>query len=154
MRGKSLHHLGDLAGSHRQIEQMLECYAPPPQRSHVVRFHYDQRLTAQITLVRGLWLQGHADQALVLVEQMVTEGLALDHTLTLAHVLSDAACFIALWAGDLPLATRYTKMWRDHTTLQRSTFGARTPMLSKAKFLLEKGTRTTASRHCTGRSDP
>jgi tetratricopeptide (TPR) repeat protein len=117
MRGKSLHYLGDFAGSRRQIEQMLECYAPPPQRSHLIRFHYDQRLTAQITFARGLWLQGHADQALVLVEQMVAEALALDHTLTLAHVLSDAACFIALWAGDLPLATRYTKMLREHTTL-------------------------------------
>src|SRR6266851_457973 len=103
MRGKSLHCLGDLVGSRREIEQMLERYAPPPQRSHVIRFQYDQRLVAQITLVRGLWLQGHADQALVLVEQMITEGLALEHILTLAHILSDAACFIALWAGDLPL---------------------------------------------------
>jgi predicted ATPase len=117
MRGKSLHYLGDFAESRRQIEQMLARYIPPPQRSDIVRFHYDQRLTAQITLVRGLWLQGHADQALALVKQMVAEALALDHTLTLAHVLSDAACFIALWAGDLPLATRYTKMLRDHTTL-------------------------------------
>jgi len=117
MRGKSLHYLGDFAGSRREIEQMLECYAPPPQRSHVIRFQYDQRLIAQVTLVRGLWLQGHADQALVLVEQMITECLALEHTLTLAHILSDAACFIALWVGDLPLAARYTKMLHEHTTL-------------------------------------
>src|SRR5229473_3514049 len=117
MRGKSLHYLGDIVGSRREIEQMLERYAPPPHRSHVIRFQYDQRLTAQITLVRGLWLQGHADQALVLVEQMIAEGLALEHTLTLAHILSDAACFIALWAGDLPLAARYTKMLREQTTL-------------------------------------
>jgi predicted ATPase/DNA-binding winged helix-turn-helix (wHTH) protein len=117
IRGHSLHYLGDFIGSRRQIEQMLERYVPPPQQSHVIRFQYDQRLTAQITLVRGLWLQGHADQALALVEQMITEGLALEHTLTLAHILSDAACFIALWAGDLPLATRYTKMLREHTTL-------------------------------------
>ena len=117
MRGKSLHYLGDFVGSRREIEQMLDRYAPPPQRSHLIRFQYDQRLTAQITLVRGLWLQGHADQALVLVEQMIAEAIALDHILTLAHILSDAACFIALWAGDLPLATRYAKMLRDHTTL-------------------------------------
>jgi predicted ATPase/DNA-binding winged helix-turn-helix (wHTH) protein len=117
MRGKSLHFLGDFVGSHRQIEQMLERYASQPQWSHIVRFQYDQRLIAQVTFVRGLWLRGHADQALVLVEQLVAEGLALDHTLTLAHILSDAACFIAMWAGDLPLATRYTKMLRDHTTL-------------------------------------
>ena len=117
IRGKSLHYLGDFVRSRRDIEQMLERYAPPPQRSHVIRFQYDQRLTAQITLVRGLWLQGHADQALVLVEQMIAEGLALEHTLTLAHILSDAACFIALWAGNLPLAAQYTKMLREHTTL-------------------------------------
>ena len=117
IRGHSLHYLGKFADSRRQIEQMLERYEPPPQRSHVTRFQYDQRLTAQITLVRGLWLLGHADQALALVEQMVADGLALDHTLTLAHILSDAACFIALWAGDLPLAARYTKMLREHTTL-------------------------------------
>ena len=48
---------------------------------------------------------------------MIAEGLALEHTLTLANILSDAACFIALWAGDLPLAARYTKMLREHTTL-------------------------------------
>ncbi len=117
IRGHSLHYLGRFGGSLRQIEQMLERYEPPPQRSHVIRFQYDQRLTAQITLVRGLWLQGHADQALALVEQMVADGLALEHTLTLAHILSDAACFIALWAGDLPLAARYTRMLREHTTL-------------------------------------
>jgi len=117
IRGHSLHYLGKFADSRRQIEQMLERYEPLPQRSHVTRFQYDQRLTAQITWVRGLWLQGHADQALALVEQMVADGLALDHTLTLAHILSDAACFIALWAGDLPLAVRYTKMLREHTTL-------------------------------------
>jgi predicted ATPase len=117
MRGKSLHYLGDFVGSRRQIEQMLEGYAPPPQRSHLIRFQYDQHLTAQITLARGMWLQGHADRALALAEQMISDALALDHILTLAHVLSDAACFIALWSGDLPLATRYTKMLRDHTTL-------------------------------------
>jgi hypothetical protein len=117
MRGRYLHYLGDFAGSRREIEQMLERYVPPPQRSHVVRFQYDQRLIAQVTLVRSLWLQGFADQALVMVEQMIAGGLALDHTLTLAQILSDAACFIALWAGDLPLAARYTMMLREYTTL-------------------------------------
>src|SRR5258708_16616236 len=100
------------------MEELVDRYAPPPQRSHLMRFQYDQRLVAQITLVRGLWLQGHADQALVLVEQMIAEGLALKHKLTLAHILSDAACFIALWAGDLPLAARYTKMLRAQSTMQ------------------------------------
>ena len=114
LRGKSLHFLGDFAGSRREAEQMLELYEPRP--SHLVRFQYDQRLTAQITLARDLWLQGCADRALALVERMVAEAQALDHTLTLGAVVCDAACFIALWVGDMPLAARYTDMLKAHTS--------------------------------------
>jgi hypothetical protein len=63
-------------------------------------------------------LQGQADQVLALVKQMIAERLVLGHTLTLAHALSDAACFIALPAGDLPLAARCTKILRERTTLR------------------------------------
>src|SRR5271156_2580041 len=70
-----------------------------------------------ITLARDLWLEGEGDQALALIAEMVADAQALDHTLTLAHVLSDGACFIALWSGDLALAERYTDMLRAQTTL-------------------------------------
>ena len=113
LRGKSLHFLGDFAGSRREAEQMLELYEPRP--SHLVRFQYDQRLSAQITLARDLWLQGYADRALALVEQMIAEAQALDHTLTLGAVVCDAACFVALWVGDMALAARYTAMLKAHT---------------------------------------
>ncbi len=111
LRGKSLHFVGDFTGSRRAAEQMLELYEP--RRSHLVRFQYDQRLTAQITLARDLWLLGYADRALALVEQMVAEAQALEHNPTLSYVLFEAACFIALWIGDLDLAARYTDMHRQ-----------------------------------------
>jgi hypothetical protein len=117
MHGKSLHYMGDFVRSRRQIEQMLERYAPPPQRFTYHPFPIRPAADAQITLARGLWIQGYADQALALVERTIAEGVALDHTLTLANILSHAACFIALWAGDLTLAARYTKMLREQTTL-------------------------------------
>jgi predicted ATPase len=110
LRGRSLHYVGDFAGSRREIEQMLELYEP--QRSHMVRFQYDQRLTAQTFLARNLWLQGYADRALALVEQLVAEAQALEHNPTLSYVLFEAACFIALWVGDMNLAARYTDMHR------------------------------------------
>jgi predicted ATPase/DNA-binding winged helix-turn-helix (wHTH) protein len=110
LRGKSLHFVGDFTGSRRAAEQMLELYEP--QQSHLVRFQYDQRLTAQITLARDLWLLGYADRALALVEQMVAEAQALEHNPTLSYVLFEAACFIALWVGDMALAARYTDMHR------------------------------------------
>jgi len=89
---------------------MLELYEP--QQSHLARFQYDQRLSAQIVLVRDLWLQGCADRSLALIEQMVADAQALEHNPTLSYVLFEAACFIALWVGDMVLAARYTGMYR------------------------------------------
>jgi hypothetical protein len=120
LRGRSLHFLGEFAQSRRETERMLERYDPPPLRSHLIRFQYDQRLTAQITLARDLWLEGEGDQALALIAEMVADAQALDHTLTLAHVLSDGACFIALWSGDLALAERYTDLLRAQNHASRA----------------------------------
>jgi predicted ATPase/DNA-binding winged helix-turn-helix (wHTH) protein len=110
LRGKSLHFVGDFAGSRRETEQMLGLYEP--QRSHLIRLQYDQRLAARAVLARNLWLQGCADRAVALVEQMVAEAQALEHSATLSYVLFEAACFIALWVGDMGPAARYTEMHR------------------------------------------
>jgi predicted ATPase/DNA-binding winged helix-turn-helix (wHTH) protein len=118
VRGWSLLMLGRLDEAHADIVQMLRSYVPPTQRSHVARFQYDQRSTARITLARTLWLSGHADQALADVADNLAEVMGSDHTLSVAHVLSDAACFVALWCGDLALAERYTGLLRVHTAAQ------------------------------------
>jgi predicted ATPase/DNA-binding winged helix-turn-helix (wHTH) protein len=115
MRARSLHLLGDLAGARDYIGRMLDRYVPPTKRSHVARFQYDQRLVARITLARVLWLQGYADRALREIENAVDQADSIHHTLTLAHVLSDAACPVALMIGDLDLAERYTAMLREQT---------------------------------------
>lgn len=115
MRARSLHLLGDLAGARDNIDRMLVRYVPPTKRSHLSRFQYDQRLAARITLARVLWLQGYADQALREIENTVDAACALHHTLTLAYVLSDAACPVSLMIGDLDLAERYTEMLRQRT---------------------------------------
>jgi predicted ATPase len=115
MRARSLHLLGDLAGARDYIGRMLERYVPPARRSHVARFQYDQRLLARITLGRVLWLQGFADQALREIAAAVEMSGSIHHTLTLAHVLSDAACPVALMIGDLDLAARYTAMLHEQT---------------------------------------
>jgi predicted ATPase/DNA-binding winged helix-turn-helix (wHTH) protein len=115
MRARSLYLLGDLVRARDYISRMLDRYVPPTKRSHVARFQYDQRLVARITLARVLWLQGYADQALREIESIVDQAGAIHHTLTLAHVLSDAACPIALMIGDLDLAERYTAMLHEQT---------------------------------------
>lgn len=114
----SLLMLGDLHGAHHDIAAMLARYDPARRGEDVARFQYDQRGVARITLARTLWLTGHADQALSEVEDTLADMAATGHTLTLAHVLSDAACFVALWRGDLDLAERTVAALRLHTGLQ------------------------------------
>lgn len=115
MRARSLAFLGDLADAQTHIARMLAGYVAPPSRAHRVRFQYDQRVTARITLARLLWLRGFPDQALREIEDNVADAIALDHTLTLAHALADAACPVALLAGDLDRAERFTAMLHAQT---------------------------------------
>jgi predicted ATPase/DNA-binding winged helix-turn-helix (wHTH) protein len=115
MTGASLHFLGNQAGARECIERMLGRYTTPVSRSHVVRFQFDQRVTARITLARVLWLQGLADQALREVKSNIEHAVSINHTLSLCNALAQGACPIALLVGDFVTAERYTAMLRSHT---------------------------------------
>src|SRR6202012_743808 len=62
-----------------------------------------------------IWLQGYAGQARREIETAVEMSGSIHHTLTLAHVLSDAACPVALMMGDLDLAAQYTALLHEKT---------------------------------------
>jgi hypothetical protein len=83
-----------------------------------VRFQFDQRVTARVAKSRVLWLQGFAQQALAEIKDTVAYALAIDHRLSLANVLAEAACPVALLAGDLDLADRYILMLHEQTSAQ------------------------------------
>src|SRR2546425_942227 len=110
MVGASLHFLGEQTRARGYIERMLERYVAPPNRSDVVRFQFDQRVTARITLSRVLWLQGFADQAMRTVQGAIDDALAIQHTLSLCNALGQAACPLAIATGDLAAAARYATM--------------------------------------------
>ena len=115
MIGATLHFLGSQSSARQYIEKMLANYTAPVLRSHAVRFQFDQRVTARITLARVLWLQGFAEQALRCVEANIDEAISIDHRLSLCNALVQAACPVALLAGDLRAAERYTKILLDQT---------------------------------------
>jgi predicted ATPase/DNA-binding winged helix-turn-helix (wHTH) protein len=114
MIGASLHFLGDQAGARLHTERMLKGYVTPTRRSDAVRFQFDQRVTAHITLARTLWLQGFADQAMRDVESNIEHALSINHTLSLCNALAQAACPIALLAGELSAAERFIAMLLHH----------------------------------------
>lgn len=118
MTGFSLHFLGDQAGARTHIELMLGRYIPPVSRSHTVRYHFDQRVTAHIMFARVLWLQGFADQALRDVSNNIEYAISINHTLSLANALAESACPVAMLAGDFAAVERYTEMLRRHATMR------------------------------------
>jgi predicted ATPase/DNA-binding winged helix-turn-helix (wHTH) protein len=115
MTGASLHFVGNQAGARECTERMLGRYTTPVNRSHVVRFQFDQRVTARITLARVFWLEGLADQALREIKSNIEHAVSINHTLSLCNALAQAACPIALLVGDFAMAERYTAMLRSHT---------------------------------------
>jgi predicted ATPase/DNA-binding winged helix-turn-helix (wHTH) protein len=113
LMGGALLGLGDLEGARRHIERMLCRYVT--RTSHIIRFHFDQRLLAHSYHSLILWLQGFADQAMRSVECQVVDARASDHPRSLSNVLLQSACPIALNIGDLALAERYLKGLMDHS---------------------------------------
>jgi hypothetical protein len=85
--GATIHFLGEQTQARDHLERMLERYVGPPNRSDVVRFKFDHRVTARMTLARVLWLQGFADQAMRTVQRAVDDALAIQHALSLCNVL-------------------------------------------------------------------
>jgi predicted ATPase/DNA-binding winged helix-turn-helix (wHTH) protein len=118
MLGAAFHFIGDQVSAKRHLDRMLEFYAEPANRSHAVRFQFDQRVTARVALARVLWMQGLTQQALDEVRDTVAYALAIDHKLSLANVLAEAACPIALLAGDMTLADHYIAMLQEQTRAQ------------------------------------
>jgi predicted ATPase/DNA-binding winged helix-turn-helix (wHTH) protein len=110
MQGFVFHFLGDQVRARHHIEHMLSRYVAPVHRAHIIRFQFDQKITARLTLVQVLWLQGFADQALAMNAVNVEDASAFDHTMSLCNALTKGACLLTLMAGELPAAARYVEM--------------------------------------------
>lgn len=110
MRGFTVHFLGDQRVARQKIEYMLDRYVAPVHRAHIIRFQFDQKITARNFLVSILWLQGFVAQALAMNAANVEEAQVLDHTLTLCNSLAKGACLLTLMANDLAGARHYVDL--------------------------------------------
>jgi predicted ATPase/DNA-binding winged helix-turn-helix (wHTH) protein len=114
MIGVSLHYLGDHTKARHHLEYMLAHYVAPAYRSHAIRFQYDQRVATRMMLARILWLQGFSDQALRIALDNVENARAIDHAMSVCYAL-EAACLVALWAGDRSVAERSVATLLEHS---------------------------------------
>jgi predicted ATPase/DNA-binding winged helix-turn-helix (wHTH) protein len=124
MMGVAKHFLGDQSTAHRHLELVLTQVAAddrgpdgmrPRTDSYIIRFHTDLRISARMYLARVLWLQGLSDQAVHTAQKSIEEAQAAGHALSLCTALALAACPIALWTGNLPMAANYARQLLDHS---------------------------------------
>jgi predicted ATPase len=112
--GMTLHFVGDQTEARRHTETVLRKLAPA-YRPHIIRFGYDQRITADNILAEILWLQGYPDQAVRVAERNIDYARSLNHELSLCNALAQCACPIAFFVGDLPAAESYVAMLLDRS---------------------------------------
>jgi len=110
----ALHYFGDQKNARHHIERMLASHAALAQQPQIVRFQFDQRVTAHYFQARILWLQGFADHAMRVVEHNIEEARAIGNALSFCSVLGQGACPISFLSGDLDAAERYGAMLLDH----------------------------------------
>jgi predicted ATPase/DNA-binding winged helix-turn-helix (wHTH) protein len=113
MIGIALHFLGEQVEARRHVDRMLMHDIAPMPASHVVRFQFDQRVTALAFQARIMWLLGFPDQALRTVGTMIEHAQSVGHVLSTCNALGQGACPVALWAGDLAAAERYLELLLD-----------------------------------------
>jgi predicted ATPase/DNA-binding winged helix-turn-helix (wHTH) protein len=113
--GTAQHFLGDQSQAHAAIERMLDRYVSSAARAQVVRFQFNQKVSARLIRGRILWLQGLTNSAMQDIHENVAEALSLEHTFSLCNVLTQSACPVALLAGDFDTARRYVELLRQHT---------------------------------------
>jgi hypothetical protein len=147
MMGTTLHYLGDQTNARRHIERMLARYVAPVHRSHIIRFQYDQQLTANGILARILWLQGFPDQAMRIAQSSVEEASITDHALSLCDALVQAACPIALFIGDLAAAERFVAMLLDYSARHALAVRHAEADCSRGVLLIQRGDVVIGSQH-------
>src|SRR5207249_715777 len=148
--GNILHILGEQARARRHHERLSDRYVTRSHRSHSVRFIWDERVLAQAFYARILCLQGLPDRALEIVEQCVTDAQAADHPTSLFYALIEAACPVALLAGNLPAADRFLGLLGDLARTHAQDLWHAWHRCFTGALFLERGEVVTASRTLRG----
>jgi predicted ATPase len=97
----------------RHIDHMLEHYVAPPNRSHLVRYQFDQKVTARCHKSLILWVQGLPEQAGRLAVDNLAQADAIGHSRSIFYALVLGACPVSALVGDSRLAQRFIQRILD-----------------------------------------
>ena len=140
LAGCALFHLGDHANARRQLDPILSQSIAPFQRAVAA-----YRLSARGTLSSMLWIQGFPDQAVRGARDTfddISGNTFLGTPSTLCTALSQDLCLVALWAGDIGTADRWTAILLDLSAKHGQNMKNAIGHSLKGMLLLAQGDRT------------
>ena len=144
MAGAAHWALGELADARLVVEQMLARYVAPADRSHLARYHFDQRAAATAVLAHTLWLQGFPDRAMRIALEIVDETSALQHDSSEFAAVALCGCRLALLTGHRSAAERLVNRLQELTTRQVN-YGTWVRAYS-AQMLIDRGDAEAGSQ--------
>jgi hypothetical protein len=106
--------LGNLASARRAIERVRLMSPDWRARERLKWFAYDPDIMARNTLVSLLWLEGKPASAIAAAQENAARALAPGADNAKPAFLADAACALAIMAGDYDAADRYLARLEDY----------------------------------------
>ena len=119
----SLHCFGEHADARVLLDSVLTRLTA--QKYNVFRpggFRVDLLVAANATLARILWVQGHPDRAMALIDATIDSVRSDMQERSLGRIIVSVAGPLALLSRDLPTAARYLEILRAQATLHRFEF--------------------------------
>ena len=113
MLGFTLHVMGDHGKALGHIDRMLMHYVAPTDRTHLVRYQFDQKVIANTFKSRILWARGLPDQAVRLAVSTVADADVTGHLPSLFYAIASGACPVSTLVEDDTLAHRFIQRLLD-----------------------------------------
>ena len=113
MLARALHDNGKHRNALKEIDRALTPPLSVPKQPDA--YSIDDVTAAMAIRSRILWMIGRADDAMVVAEECLARGLAVDHAQSVCWSITFSLCPVAIWIGDADNANRFTAIAMAHS---------------------------------------
>jgi hypothetical protein len=113
MLARTVHDNGEQRNALKEIDRALTPPFSVPK--HLDAYSIDDITAAMAIRSRILWIIGRPEDAMMMAEECLARGLAVDHAQSLCWAITFNLCPVAIWSGDLESASRFTAIALAHS---------------------------------------
>ncbi|MFK8250906.1 ATP-binding protein [Ancylobacter terrae] len=107
VRLTAVFYCGDVGVAHADLKRLVREHATTARRAGVARFQVDRFVSIRVALATVAWVAGDRGEATLALREALDHSVALDHLVSHANVLAQAALPLALWSGETATARRH-----------------------------------------------